>query len=243
MRRRSRVERRLPNVSCRTSDIRFQTSNVRHLRAHIRHLRSRIRGANRGPDLRHQTSYIRESIPRLLFPAPGESVSRPPSLVSSLLAALTLLLSACGYYSFTGATIPEHLDTVAIPLTADVSANPFSDLGGTMTRRLVDRFVGQTRLRLETDETQADALLTTEIQRYVIEPAAVGGENTAQLNRLTIGALATYFDRENNEQVFERAFTASVEYNPANLATEEEAALEAIDNITEDIFTAATSNW
>ena len=224
MSRGSRIVGRLSDVGSQGSDIKPFTSC--------------IVAALRRTDLRHPESGSHKLDVRAVFPD-----SRPLSPIPGLLIALTLLLSACGYYSFTGATIPEHLDTVAIPLTADVSANPFTDLGGTMTRRLVDRFVGQTRLQLETDETQADALLTSEIQRYVIEPAAVGGENTAQLNRLTIAALATYFDRETNEQVFERTFTASVEYNPANLATEEEAALEAIDNITEDIFTAATSNW
>lgn len=219
------VSRTAWDVRCRMSDVRSSNSGSCAI--------------FRRSDIRHLTTDIGQEKAHSILP----TVPALPPTVPTLLVALTLFLSACGYYSFTGATIPEHLDSVAIPLTEDVSANPFSDLGGTMTRRLVDRFVGQTRLRLETDETQADALLTTEIQRYVIEPTAVGGDNTAELNRLTIAALATYVDRENNEQVFERTFSASVEYNPANLATEEEAALEAIDNIAEDIFTAATSNW
>lgn len=168
---------------------------------------------------------------------------RSPIPLFLAVLALSLGLGACAYYSFTGATIPEHMETVAIPLAEDVSANPFTDLGGAMTRALVDRFVGQTRLQLETEESQADALVTTEIQRYDIQPAAVGGENTAQLNRLTISAVARYLDQENGEEVFQRTFTASVEYNPENLATEEEAALQAIDDIVDDIFTAATSNW
>lgn len=160
-----------------------------------------------------------------------------------ILLVSSFLLEGCVYYSFTGATIPEHIETVAIPLTQDLSANPFSDLGGAMSRSLVNRFVNQTRLQLETDETQSDAILTTEIQRYQIQPAAVGGDATAQLNRLTIAVMARYVDQENGEDVFERTFTASVEYNPENLANEEEAALQAIDDIVEDIFTAATSNW
>lgn len=160
-----------------------------------------------------------------------------------ILCALGLAASGCAYYSFTGATIPQHLNTVAIPLAEDLTASPISDMDAVLTRGLVDRFVGQTRLQLETDESQADALLTVDIERYVIEPAAVGGENRATLNRLTIRVMAAYLDREQNNQVFERAFSSSIEYDPANLANEEAAAAEVLDNIADDIFTAATSNW
>ncbi len=160
-----------------------------------------------------------------------------------LLLCASLSLAACAYYSFTGAAIPDHIQTIAIPLTEDLSANPFTDLGGEMSRRLVERFVGQTRLRLETVEPEADALLSTEIQRYAIAPAAIGGQNTAQLNRLTITVLARYVDQENGQEVFERTFSASVEYDPQDLTNEEAAAREVIDDIAEDIFTAATSNW
>ncbi len=206
----------------------------------IRSQKSDVRTSNSGDHAGTNVSDLRPQISDC-----GRSDLRPPTSDLRFLAvlALSLSLSACAYYSFTGATIPDHMETVAIPLTEDLSANPFSDLGGAMTRSLVDRFVGQTRLQLETEESQADALVTTEIQRYDIQPAAVGGEATAQLNRLTISAVARYLDQENGEEVFQRTFTASVEYNPENLATEEEAALQAIDDIVDDIFTAATSNW
>jgi hypothetical protein len=113
-----------------------------------------------------------------------------------------------------------------------------------MTQLLVDRFVGQTRLSLEPTESEADALLSVQIQRYVNQPAAVGGQERANLNRITITVMATYMDRVENRQLFERAFSASDEYDPISGFEEEEAAAANIlANIADDIFTAATSNW
>lgn len=161
---------------------------------------------------------------------------------AALVLAL-LLLQGCAYYSFTGASIPQHLQTVAIPLVEDVTSNSISDLGGLLTQRLTDRFVGQTRLQLATDPGQADALLTSQINQYALQPAAVGGQNTATLNRLTITVSATYMDQAEDNQLFQRTFSSSVEYDPTDPASEEAAAGEVLDNIADDIFTAATSNW
>lgn len=160
-----------------------------------------------------------------------------------VLTLLATFSSGCAYYSFTGATIPSHLETVAIPLVEDLSSNPISDLGGLLTERLVQRFVGQTRLQLATSEPEADAVLNAEIRTYTVQPAAVGGQNTATLNRLTITVGATYADQVEDEQVFERTFSSSFEYDPTDLASEEEAVAEVLDNIADDIFQAATSNW
>ncbi len=167
--------------------------------------------------------------------------------VSVLLAAVIIpvYFGACAYYSFTGATIPSHLDTVAIPLADDVSTSSLTNLGDELTRLFVDRFVGQTRLSLETENADADAVLTAEIRRYMNEPAAVGGEAQATLNRITITVFATYYDQVNDVEIFERTFSASDEYDPAveGLAGEETAAAAALENIADDVFTAATSDW
>lgn len=158
-------------------------------------------------------------------------------------AAFALLSAGCGYYSFTGASIPEHLGTVAIPLAEDATSNPIPDLGGLLTERLVQRFVRQTRLELETDETRADAVLSVEIRQYSVRPAAVGGEYRAALNQLAITVSARYADRVEEREIFERSFSASFEYDPSDFTGEEDAAAEALDDISDDIFQAATSDW
>jgi len=159
-----------------------------------------------------------------------------------------LLLTAvpgCGYYSFTGATIPEHLRTVAIPLVEDNSLSPLTTLDETLTELLISRFVRQTRLALETSEEDADAVLTVEIQRYANAPTSVTGEERAELNRITLTVSIRYYDRVEDNAVLERSFSSFEDYNPleGGLEQEEEAARSALENIADDIFTAATSNW
>jgi len=83
-----------------------------------------------------------------------------------LAIALGLAASGCAYYSFSGATIPSQLNTVSIPLAVDNTISPINSLDQDLTDLLTDRFVGQTRLRLQTSEQQADAVLNTRIQSY-----------------------------------------------------------------------------
>lgn len=167
-----------------------------------------------------------------------------------ILCALLVLLivgtsTGCAYYSFTGATIPARLNTVAIPLAEDNSVSTISSLDEDLTQFLVDRFVGQTRLTLETNENDADATLTVQIQNYSNEPTAVGGDERATLNRVTIDVNVTYYDQVEDQELLNRSFSSFEEYDPVEdgLEGEEVAARAALENIAEDIFSAATSNW
>ena len=169
--------------------------------------------------------------------------SRPRTLIPSYL--LTLFLAGCGYYSFTGATIPEQLDTIAVPLVANNAATPITTLDQNLTDLLIDRFVGQTRLRLEPAEAEADALLQATIQRYANEPTSVSGDERATRNRVTITVAVDYADQTQNQELLQRTFSGFSEYDPLTegLAGEEEAARAALEIVADDIFTAATSNW
>lgn len=165
------------------------------------------------------------------------------TLLLLLLAGLSL--PGCAYYSFTGASIPEHLASVAVPLAIDETSSPLTTLDETLTRLLVDRFVGQTRLRLETDEAEADAVLLAAIERYANEPAAVSGDEQAEINRVTLTVRVRYLDQVEERTALERTFTGFGEYDPVaeGLAGEQAAAGLALERIADDIFSAATSNW
>ncbi len=182
--------------------------------------------------------------------------ARRAALLAVLALGLATAAGGCGFYSFTGATVPQRLDTVAIPLVEDVSQNPFPDLDNEMTQLLQDRFVQQTRLRLETTESEADALLGARIERYENEPTAVSGDERATLNRVTITVRARYVDQTETaadttgapgspELLDRTSFSSFAEYDPLQGGTdaEREAAQAALENIADDIFTAATSDW
>lgn len=157
---------------------------------------------------------------------------------------LVLLVSGCGYYNFSGASIPAHLTTIAIPLAEDRSLSPITILDEALTEMLVDRFVQQTRLSLVEDEDRADIVLTAQITQYNNAPTSVTGQEQAQFNRITLSVAAQYHNRVDDDML-ERTFSNFDDYDPleGGLEAEESAAINALSNVADDLFTAATSNW
>jgi len=160
-----------------------------------------------------------------------------------LLVAGTLV--GCSYYSFSGASIPSNLNTIAIPLAQDNSINPVNTLNRDLTNELVDRFVERTRLSLTTNQNEADALLTAQIQNYTNEASGVSGDERTTVNRVTIQVRIRYVDQTNDEMLLEQSFSGFGEYDPVEtgVAGEREAAQVAIERVVDNIFSSAASNW
>jgi len=154
-------------------------------------------------------------------------------------------LSGCAYYGFTGASIPSHLETIAIPIAEDETASPLSSLGRDLTGLLTDQFVGRTSLSLNNNETDADAVLRTRITGYANQPSGVSGEERATVNNVRIRVQVRYYDQVKDSTMVEEAFTGSAEYDPteAGLNGEQQAAQIALERVADDIFTSATSDW
>ncbi len=163
--------------------------------------------------------------------------------VFCLLFLAFLLTPGCAYYSFTGASIPDNLNTIAIPLVADNSLNTIPELSDQLTEALVNLFVNQTRLSLVESEDEADAVLTAEIQRYSNAPSSISGEELAATNRVTITVMVIYQDQTEEKELLRRTFSNFEDYDPLDINNETIAALAALQNVADDIFTAATSNW
>ena len=161
-----------------------------------------------------------------------------------VLVPLASVLGACGVYSFSGATIPAQLETVAVPLAEDRSTGGPPGLDRLLTDALVDRFVDRSRLTLETDEGAADAVVRATIERYAIAPVAVTDQNVAALNRVSLSVRVVVEDRVEDGELLARTFTASEDFAPAaGLQGEADASATALDQIARDAFTAATSDW
>ncbi len=157
-----------------------------------------------------------------------------------------LALAGCGFYSFSGASLPDALNTVAILPAENAAAAPIPTLADDLTRLLTDRFVRQTRLRLAS-EASADAVLETRLDGYRNDPTAVTGQDQAARNRVTLSA-HLLFRRTNADAtappLLDRSFSSFADYDPAQGASgEAEAARVALRAIADDAFTAATSNW
>lgn len=171
-----------------------------------------------------------------------------PSLAPARSRAVVLLavvaLSGCGVYTFSGASLPEGLRTVAVPLAETRAAGGPPALDQTLTDALVERFADRSRLRLEPDEEAADAVVRATVERYSVAPAAVTGDNLAALNRVTLAVRVVVTDRVAGRDLLDRTFQATEDFAPADGLVGEAAAVEvALEQVARDAFTAATSDW
>ena len=164
--------------------------------------------------------------------------------IAVLLCIVPGTVAGCAFYGFSGASIPSHLNSIAVPIAADNTASPIATLGRDLTNRLTDRFTGRTRLSLNNNESEADAVLTTRIRSYSNTPTGVSGEERATSNEVRIEVDVRYYDQVKDSTMLDQSFTGTTTYDPAQgLGREEEAARTALENVADDIFTTATSDW
>ncbi len=180
-------------------------------------------------------------------PLRAQTRTRQRPLASGVaVCALLSLLAGC--YTFSGASLPAELRTVAVPPVESRASGGPANLDQLLTTALVERFADRTRLNLEPDEGSADLVVRATVERYTIAPAAVtGGDGTgevAELNRVTLGVRVVAMDQVNGAELLARSFTATADYAPAEgLAGEADAANRALEQVAQDAFTAATSDW
>ena len=93
-------------------------------------------------------------------------------------------ITSCGFYSFTGASIPSEAKTVSVSYFKTATTNAPSSLKETLTEDLKNLLLSQTDLNLQ--EKEADLNFIGEIIKYKITPMAIKANETASKNRLTI---------------------------------------------------------
>lgn len=156
---------------------------------------------------------------------------------------IVFLLSSCGIYSHTGASVPPDAQTVSVAYITNMASivNPL--LSQNMAEKLRQKFVNETPLKL----TQSDGDLTFsgKILTYDIKPAAIQGNQTNALNRLTISIEVVFENKKAVDKNFTKTFTNNIDFDAADnfQAREAELSGKVTDMIVQDIFNAAFINW
>jgi hypothetical protein len=160
----------------------------------------------------------------------------------ALFALVMLLLQGC--YSFSGASLPPHLRTVAVPLFDDTSQAGIAEIRDSITRSLVNKIESQSTLSVEADPARADAVLKGAIISYSDEPSQLGsGTERAVTNRITIVLKADFDDKVKNTKLFSQTFVGFADYQAGNYAAQQKAIQSAYDIAVEDLFNRVISNW
>ena len=156
---------------------------------------------------------------------------------------ISLFVSSCGIYSFTGASIPINAKTVSVSNFITSTTNSPARLNQTITEGLKDLFLSQTNLILTDGE--GDLNFSGEITKYQISPIAIQANETAEKNRLTIKIKVKYENNFDEKQNFETTFSRYSDFNSSDNLTEiENILIEKISSeIIEDVFNKAFVNW
>ncbi len=160
-----------------------------------------------------------------------------------VVAAMLVSLSACGVYSFTGASIPPEARTISVAFFPNDAPLVQPTLSQRFTESLQDKFQRQTNLRLVEDN--GDLHFEGSIIGYNTQPTAIAGDDRAALNRLTITVRVRFINEFDSRTDFERNFSRFYDYAAEiSLSQIENEAIDIINEaLVEDIFNAAVVNW
>ncbi len=166
-----------------------------------------------------------------------------PTQTYILILLVSMLAGGCGIYSFTGASIPPQAETISVAHFPNDASLVQPQLSQVFTDGLQQKFLQQTNLRMV--EGVGDLHFEGSITDYRTEPIAIGEDDRARMNRLTITVRVTFLNEYDQDAEFERNFSRYYDYDSnLSLAQVENDAIEQItQELVEDIFNEALVNW
>lgn len=156
----------------------------------------------------------------------------------------TTLVTSCGFYSFTGASIPAGTETYQVNYFENTALLIEPGLERDFKIALEDLIQNQTNLTLV--PSGGDLVYEGEITDYRISPTTATSDNRAAQNRLTISVKLRFFNRKKEEDDLEQVFTFFIDYEgSAQLvgAQKTSAHEEIFERLTQDIFNATLAKW
>ena len=153
------------------------------------------------------------------------------------------MLTGCGVYSFTGASVPPEAKTVSVQYFPNNANLVYPMLSSMLTNTLRDYFMNQTTL--SEIANNGDLAIEGEIVGYETAPTAITGDQTAALNRLTITVNVRFFNRFDETKNFEQKFSQYEDYPSSQdlNSVQETLSNTIVEKLCEDIFNKAVVNW
>lgn len=146
-------------------------------------------------------------------------------------------------YSFTGASISPEIETVSIDFFPSYAPLAPPIAGQFFTEAMKDIFLSQTNLTLV--KSNGDLQFSGSIVDYNNAPVAIQGNETAALERVTMTVKVKFVNTQDESQNFESNFSRFEDFETSRSLTEvEQEILNNInDQLTQDIFNKAVTNW
>ena len=125
-------------------------------------------------------------------------------IFSGLLLAIVAFQS-CGFYSFSGTSIPQEVKTFSVSYFENNAPINSPLLSQTITEGLKQKFISETNLSIE--EQNGDFDFSGEITSFTVTPVSAQSTDNAQLNRLTIQVAVKLVCASADKISFEQTFS------------------------------------
>jgi len=161
-----------------------------------------------------------------------------------LLALVPVVISHCGYYSFSGSSLPANIRTIAIPMFE----NRTTEFGvrEDITDALINEFTQDNTLKV-VDQRSADSIIEGTIINIREQAGAYNQQEQVKEIRIYVNVQAKFEDLKNNKVIWEEQITQWGTYSPdspsGENSTRQDAIGEAIGKIVTDIFNKTISGW
>ena len=159
-----------------------------------------------------------------------------------------VIITLSGCYSFKGSTIPTEMKTISIPFFENTASLVDAQLANDLTEAFKDRIRTQSKLSITQNEAQGK--FEGKITDYDIKPISIQDNKNpvAGATRLTITVMVTYSNKVKGKesQGFSQSFSAFTDFSSAgqNFAAQQKSLnKKVIDQLTENIFNRAFSQW
>ena len=159
------------------------------------------------------------------------------------LAVLPICISSCGFYKFSGTSIPAEVETFSVGFFENTAPIVSPLLSQTVTEKLKEKFISETNLSIV--ESKGDFSFEGEIVGYAVTPVAAQSTDNADLNRLTIIVEVKLTSEVSPSNSFEQTFTNFQDFDAASdFSTVEDRLIDEIsDMLIQSIFNKAAINW
>ncbi|WP_227625266.1 LptE family protein [Geofilum rubicundum] len=158
-------------------------------------------------------------------------------------AAVVLMAGCKVQMTFRGSSVPENVNTASVQYFENRAPliNPL--LSQTFTEALKDRITSESRLIINDEVGDVD--FSGEITGYDLRPMAIQANAISAETRMTISIRVRYRNFKNPQQNWESSFSAYADFESSQniTAIESELVSDIVDQITENIFNKAFSDW
>jgi hypothetical protein len=153
-------------------------------------------------------------------------------------------ISGCAIRStFKGSSVPEDVKTASVQYFENRAQLINPALSQTFTEAMKDRITSESRLII--NNNQGDVDFSGEITGYDLRPMAIQADAISSETRLTVSVKVRYQNFKNPQTNWETSFSAYEDFpSERNINDIEEQLVKLIvDQLTENIFNKAFSDW